>query len=333
MLASKKNQRKKVAIFFAGGTSLATDDGPKTVVKKTDVRDWLSFVPELAVLAETCGFFISAENETVKTPDHWIKLASEIEYRIDGFDGIVVIHDSASLIYTACAISFAIQRSSIPIVFTASPGIKEIKPDPKNFEEFGPVGLKANLLNAVQVATMNTADVIIVDRASLVRACLAQRVKLGEHKQIIAPQQAVLGSIEFGVVLSEFRTRRPDETELVFQPKFSDRVASVCLDFPDDIEKIEPAMKQAPAGLIIHGRGVNPFSKDVLNQLNPKIPTLILTNSEQTPPADLKAIVVSDMTREAAVVKFIWALGKTNNLTKLREIMNKDLIGEHISSV
>ena len=332
MSTPKKNLRKKVAIFFAGGTSLRTDDGPKTVDKKAGIQDWLSYVPELSVLAETYGFFISGENELVKTPDHFVKLAREIEYRIGDFDGCVVIHDSASLIYTACAISFAILKSPIPIVFTSSPGRQKTKPDPKTLEEFGQVGLKANLLNAVQVATMNIADTCIIDRTSLVRASCAQRVKLGKHKQIIAPKQAVLGSIEFGVVLSKFRTRRPAEPKPVFKPKFASQVISVYLDFPGDIKNLEPALAKSPAGLIVHGRGVNPFQKDVISQLDPKIPTLILTNSATTPPANLTAIVASDMTREAATIKFIWALGQTCDKDKLREIMNKDLAGEHINN-
>lgn len=331
MPITKKNSRKKVAIFFAGGTAIQTAEGIKTVKVKKDIRDWLSHLPGLPVLAETFGFFVSGEDQAVKAPDHWIKLAREIEYRINDFDGCVVIHDSASLIYAACAISLAVQNSPVPIVFTSSPGIKKIKPDPKTFTEFDQVGLQANLLNSVQVATMNTADISILDRNSLVRASSAQRVKLGKYKQIIAPLEARLGSIEFGVVLSKNCTRRPEESKMKFNPKFADQVVSVYLDFPQDIEKLEPEVKKQPEGLIIHGRGVNPFIKEVADRLNPKIPTMILASSDLVADPGLKAVVVTDMTREAATAKFYWALAQTSDPGKLQKIMDTDLAQEKIN--
>lgn len=73
----------------------------------------------------TAGFQVDAEelfmlDSSNIQPEEWSGLAARIYERRADYDGVVVIHGTDTLAYTASALSFALQNIEIPVVLTGS---------------------------------------------------------------------------------------------------------------------------------------------------------------------------------------------------------------------
>ena len=53
-------------------------------------------------------------------PEEWSAIARRVYERRKEYDGIVIIHGTDTLAYTASALSFALQQIEIPVVLTGS---------------------------------------------------------------------------------------------------------------------------------------------------------------------------------------------------------------------
>ena len=54
------------------------------------------------------------------SPEHWLLIAQDIEAHIDQYDGIVVLHGTDTMAYTASALAFMLENLSKPVVLTGS---------------------------------------------------------------------------------------------------------------------------------------------------------------------------------------------------------------------
>lgn len=110
---------KKILLIATGGTiaSRPTEDGLKPEISTEEI---LSYVPEIKEIAEvSCVqlFNIDSSNLYYK---HWLAISECIRKNYDEYDGFVVTHGTDTMAYTASALSYLIQNSKKPIVFTGS---------------------------------------------------------------------------------------------------------------------------------------------------------------------------------------------------------------------
>ena len=158
-------KQKNVAIFFIGSKEFG---GLK------DAKKWLDRYPEITAMAKVVPFFVPTL-PNISSPDFWESLAGKIYKEWDKFDGSVVFHPSESVIYSAAAVSFQIAPLNKPIVFTGAfmaPSAGKKSEKARELEEMSP---RANIINAVQVATMDVAEVILLSGNRLIRAVRAER--------------------------------------------------------------------------------------------------------------------------------------------------------------
>src|SRR5438094_512188 len=71
-------------------------------------RELLAEVPELASLARIETRILCNLDSSDVGPDEWSTLAVEIAAAREGADGIVVVHGTDTMAYTAAALSFAL---------------------------------------------------------------------------------------------------------------------------------------------------------------------------------------------------------------------------------
>lgn len=113
----------KIAAVFTGGTigSLALTesvqldaDPPRRVLES-----WTASHPGSEV-----EFLVSEPYRILSedaNPDHWERLSRHIRKRVDArVDAVVVLHGSDTLPWTACALAFALQGLSVPVVLVAA---------------------------------------------------------------------------------------------------------------------------------------------------------------------------------------------------------------------
>ena len=110
-----------VALISTGGTIASTVDyRTGAVTAQFDAEDVLRAVPELAGRANYRGRVVANILSENMTPDVWVDLAAAVHEEIDrGADGVVVMHGTDTMQYTASALSFMLE-TPVPVVFTGS---------------------------------------------------------------------------------------------------------------------------------------------------------------------------------------------------------------------
>ena len=110
---------KKILLIATGGTiaSKPTDNG---LAPQLGFQEIIDYVPEIKELADIDAIQLFNIDSTNLYWKHWIEIAKCIQENYDKYDGFVVTHGTDTMAYTASAISYMVQNSKKPIVFTGS---------------------------------------------------------------------------------------------------------------------------------------------------------------------------------------------------------------------
>ena len=110
---------KKLLIINTGGTfsSVESERGLKPGLSSHELLDAMRLVAggielemEDLLLVDSANIF----------PDDWCRLACRIKEALPHYQGVVVIHGTDTMAYTASMLSFMLQQIPIPVVFTGS---------------------------------------------------------------------------------------------------------------------------------------------------------------------------------------------------------------------
>src|SRR5262245_14545347 len=156
-------------------------------------------VPELRELARISVAAPFALDSSSMVPAHWAALASLIADRMDDFDGFVVTHGTDTMAYTASALSYLLENLRKPVILTGSQRpLLEIRTD-----------ARANLIDAIEVATQPLPEVAICFGGVVLRGNRARKWSLTDYRAFQSPNYPPLGEVGARVVLHEDRIRRP----------------------------------------------------------------------------------------------------------------------------
>ena len=110
-----------VSLISTGGTIASTVDyRTGAVTAQFDAEDVLRAVPDLAGRANYRGRVVANILSENMDPTIWQELAAAVEAEIEaGADGVVVMHGTDTMQYSASALAFTLD-SPVPIVFTGS---------------------------------------------------------------------------------------------------------------------------------------------------------------------------------------------------------------------
>lgn len=301
----------------------------------SDISKWFTTVPELRIIADIDPVFVYGEDASEMTPALWLKLSSEIQKRYTKYDGFVITHGVDTIIYTASALSFILQGLSKPIVLTGSP----LPSDPKAkasleglIEDYRGLGVKANLINAIQVATMDIAEVAIMFGNRLIRGNQALKGDTPTFNIFDSLNRQYLGKVDFGIRLFENRRKRSKQ-KLQYYPHLDTNVYTIQL-YPGIAADILGQMLEKKChGIIVRTYHTNLFPDSfapVLRKAKQKAVPVIAHNpfSLDSKKKKVEYIAINEMTFEAALTKLMWILGKTKNLEDIRKRMKEDMAGE-----
>lgn len=324
--------RKKIGLIILGGTVLSEEKTDKNAVTtKSDIKPWLAKMPEINIMAEIEPIFILGEKDNEPDLNHWIRLGKIIADRIDEFDGFVVTHHVHSLLQSACALSFMLQNIQKPVVFTGSQipyMLAKKKTDKKILKKYKGLGIKANLINSLQIAIQGPAEVSIMFGNKLVRANQAHITKSLSLNLFDAPLKSVLATIDFGIKISE-HTHAGSKEDLVLSNNFDDNVSVVNFNSEQNADYLKWVLEKKPSGIIVQTH--NPESAlELIDNLIPAsydLPIVVHTDIPYTT-ANATYIVVDNMTFEATVMKLKWALGQTTNVKKVASLMKENIASE-----
>ncbi len=334
----------KVVVISTGGTIASRIDYRTGGVRAAlTADDLLSIVPELADLADLDAkilFSIYSEDMTV---DHWNKMASEADKLIrDGVEGVVIAHGTDTMGYSAAALSFALQKPPIPIVFV---GAQRSSDRPSS-------DAATNLIAAVKVAghapfgevcvsmhAWHSDTVIAIHRGTRVRKLHTSSRNAFRSVNCEPIAYVVEGEIK----LNSSNLNPRGSTEYRFEPGFSPDAALVKFYPGMPPEFLDLLYERGCRGIILEGSGLGHVS----NRLIPTIRGLIergvfvgMTSQcifgrvnmrvYDTGRYLLRAGVVplDDMLPETAYIKLSWCLGRARDLDEIRRLMLTPIAGE-----
>lgn len=325
--------RPTIAVLYVGG-SIGMISNRKTgrIEPLESLGEIHRFVPEVQRDVSLQFHSIANLGSSEVTPEHWVQIVRTIQRIYDQCDGFVVIHGTNTMSYTAAALSFALQNLSKPVVLTGS-----LKP----IDDIGS-DAKANLTFAIETALLDIAEVCIVLGPRVLRGCRAKKADQSMIETFESPKCQPLA--EFNVSVTQFpgRTVRRKRT-LSVHPEFDTNIVSVMLHpgMPDNFFVAMLAAK--PHGIVLRAYGQGMLPEHLFPWLRRgtrmHIPIVITSQllrgaidlsqyRKQIALEQLGVISGKDMTYDCAVVKLMWALGQTKNPRRIRQMMEKNLVGE-----
>jgi L-asparaginase len=322
-------RKRSILLITTGGTFGMLPDA------RGFLRGVVKSVPEIGALARISVAAPFALDSSSMIPAHWAKLARLIARRMDDFDGFVVTHGTDTMAYTAAALSFLLEGLRKPVILTgAQRPLVEIRTD-----------ARANLIDAVEVATLDLPEVAICFGGLVLRGNRSRKWSLSDTRAFQSPNYPLLGEVGARLVLHEDRVRRP-AGRFRSRPELDPRVLHLRLA-PGlvgssltglDLSSVRGVVLEAfGAGNIplFDGREVFPLA----TLAKRGVPVLIVAGAEHGQ-VDLAlydggrhaaregAISARDMTAEASVVKMMAALGRASRPSEVRALIGRDWAGE-----
>jgi len=323
-------KKPKIALLFCGGSALVAGEKVISVQKAADMKPWLAAVPEMNLIADIEPVFVFGGDASEMEPQLWVKLAREIHKRIGKYDGFVITHGVDTMIFTSAMMSFILQPITKPIIFTGSPLSAEVTESDKQdlsglISNYKNLGVKANLINAIQVATMDMAEVAIMFGNRLIKSTHAAKSDAPSFNFFDSFKEGMLGKVDFGIKLFSTAHKR-SEQKVKLNDSVEEKVCLLQLYPGAGPELLGQMIDKKCKGIIIKSFNTNLFPesyKPVLAKAYKKKIPVVAHNPYALDVKKKKReyILINNMTFETTFVKFMWALGQTRDLGKLRILM------------
>lgn len=180
-------ERGRLAVVYTGGT-LGMVRSPRGYVPARGLARLLA--EKSPEVGERYAFDLTEYDPPLDsanaTPRHWYELAETIEAAAGGRAGIVVIHGTDTLAYTASALSFLLPQLAIPVVVT---GAQIPLVEPRN-------DARGNLLAALEIAEGGRpAEVCVCFGPRLLRGNRTTKMRSTALDAFASPNCAALGHV------------------------------------------------------------------------------------------------------------------------------------------
>ena len=339
-----------VSLISTGGTIASTVDyRTGAVTAQFTAEDVLRAVPELAGRANYRGRVVANILSENMDPSIWQRLARAVHEEIEaGADGVVVMHGTDTMQYSASVLSFMLD-TPVPVVFTGSQRSAD-RPSSDNV---------MNAVCAVEAAKADCAEVLLCmhdsasdDHCALHRGTRVRKNHTSRRDAFETVGNKPLARIEYAAAQDDGADGDVAVDAFEFHREYAERGA-VDLTLDDELEpdvelvKFTPGMDPAAwdylddkAGVIIEGTGLG----HVHTELIPRIENLVdggtvvgMTSQclegrvcdrvydTGRDLLDAGVVEAGDTLPGTAKVKLMWALA---NLGEPAEAMGRSLAGE-----
>jgi len=177
---------KRVLLVHTGGTlGMAPTGSPVTLSPGPSVAGILEQVPELAEVADlrlTVAF--NRDSATVE-PEDILALARIVRQQGAGCDGVVLIHGTDTMAYTASVLGFLLADLGKPVVLTGSQRpLAYVRSD-----------ARGNLVDAVTLATRGVAEVGICFGEQWLRGVATEKRSVHRYQAFDSPNLPPLAEL------------------------------------------------------------------------------------------------------------------------------------------
>jgi len=334
-----------VKLFGTGGTIASRlDYRTGAVIPAFSPGELYGAVPELADICNLTTeklFAVFSEN---MGPEQYKALAVAIGKEIEkGIDGIVIGHGTDTMHHTASALAFMVQNTPVPIVMVGS----------QRSSDRPSSDAALNLIHATKAAAeSDIAEVMVCmfgptsDEYGLLHIGTRVRKMHSSYRSTFR----TVGDIPLAMIdrdtithLKNNYSRRRKDRNVEIRPYFEEKVALVYYYPNMQPDMIDSLVDNGYRGIVIAGTGLGHVNKPLYPAVERATRAgVAIYMTVQTlwgyvhmfvydTGRDLMSkgiIPTENMLPEVAYVKLGWALGQTDDLDKVREIMLTPICGE-----
>lgn len=325
----------KILMLTTGGTLASShgDNGLEPGLHSGDILEKISGLTAGFQVEEEELFMLDSSN---MQPENWSEIARKVYNVREDYDGIVIIHGTDTLAYTASALSFALQGIEIPVVLTGSQVSIE-----------NPIAdATENCRAALHMAASGCPGIYVAFNRKIMMGTRASKVRsrsFDAFQSINYPYAARINS-----------------SGLVLNPSIHQQKTRICRlreHFCTDVYllKIFPGIspdifqhlkKMGIRGVYVEAFGIGglPFKgRNLSRAIGEAVENgmIVAVGSQCTyEGSDFSVyevgrqalahgvIETGNMTTEAAVTKLMWTLGQYEDKDEIYRVMNQNLLGE-----
>jgi L-asparaginase len=330
---------KRVLLLHTGGTLGMSGRRPTPLHPDAYANAILTRVPELAELATVETRILCNLDSSDIGPDEWSALVAEVDAARTHHDGVVVIHGTDTMAYTAAALSFGLAGLDRPVIVTGSQRpLAEIRTDARR-----------NLVDAVDLATRDIPEVGICFDGRLLRGNRATKGDAWSYGAFASPGCPPLARLGLDVEIGA-HVRRPAGPFAV-DGRFDPRVA-VSYVVPGMDPELLLRIGEGQRGLVLAAFGVgnvatrsHALAPAVRRLVDGGVTVLVVTQARAgaidlslyangVALAEAGAISGGDLLLEAAVVKLMHAAAVfPHDPVARRTYLVTDVAGERTAGV
>jgi L-asparaginase len=332
----------RLLLLLTGGTMLMTPAAagpgagarPLTLDEERTSRDLVAEVPSLARIADLDTRLLFHMDSANMQPGDWVTIARAVHTELPSYDGIVIVHGTDTMAYTASAIALMLGPLPKPVVLTGSQKpIVDVRTDARQ-----------NLTDAALVATLAVPEVSIVSGSRALRGVRATKRDAWGFSAFDSPNLPPLVELGIGIEVAP-HVAKPSALG-AFDDRLEQRVLAVRV-FPGlDPDLVRGAIRLGVRGLVLEAYGTGTLP----NLVGSLIPALDEARERGVPvvvvsqclrgfvdlgryeggAAAAAAGVISggDMTVEAALAKMMIGLARYGAGDELRAYFGASVVGE-----
>lgn len=333
----------RLLVIYTGGTigMAARPDGALAPLDVSEIATY-SRQPEASPVGLTLASFTEPIDSSTMRPSHWIEIADAITDLADGHDGVVVLHGTDTMAFTASALSFLLEGIDRPIVLTgAQRPITELRTDAER-----------NLASSAAIAAMRSPDgtpevpeVALFFDDALLRGNRTTKVHADSFDGFASPNLGPLARTGVTIEIDRSLVRKASAGPIR-------RAGGLCEDVA--ALRLHPALDRAGLAAVLdrpglrgmvleaYGAGNGPTEPWFLDRLRQAIDAgIVVVVTTQTGAGVVRpghyatgaalfetgAVPGHDLTFEAALTKLM-ALLDRHDADETRRLMETDLAGE-----
>ena len=330
----------RLLLLLTGGTMLMTPSmgvsgkRPLTLDEERTARDLVAEVPSLARIADLDTRLLFHMDSANMQPADWVTIAREVHSQLPSYDGIVIVHGTDTMAYTASALALLLGPLPKPVVLTGSQKpIVEVRTDARQ-----------NLIDAALVATLKVPEVCIASGSRALRGARATKRDAWGFSAFDSPNLRPLVELGIGIdIAPHVRTPAPIGD---FDGRLEPRVLAVRV-FPGlDPDLVRGAIRVGVRGLVLEAYGTGTLPNlggsliPALEEARERnVPVVVVSQClrgsvdlgqyEGGAAAEVAgAISGGDMTVEAALAKMMIGLARHGTGDELRAFLTANTVGE-----
>jgi len=309
-------------------------------------ESFTSLAPEIRNIARIEYVFVLNKDSTNMNPNDWTLIASTVHKALntedrtwgqdtDPFAGVVVVHGTDTMHFSASAVAFALGPNlNSPVVFTgAQTDASVLHGD-----------ARINLIRAVRVACGDLASVVISFGDFVFLGCRTQKRDERRFNAFESPAYYPIGDITERILIHPSAKRKISDDEALpvdLQANFEANILQVSL-IPGlkpillepllDIGHFDGVILQSFGAGNVPDQGDYSFQPFIARAVERNIPVIIASQFPANSTLDTHyepgrnaidagAVPTGNMTNAAATAKFYWVLARINDLIDRGELL------------